>query len=119
MNEQAVTSKIPQPKLLSVLEFQHELDCRIESKIKDLAEINNRIDNIANRLNSTDYGKNHNISKEPNANLMNRLADKPTSPDGLVGELIALNVRSEKRVEELQNVISSIFVGLTYLETHI
>jgi hypothetical protein len=102
------------------LEYQHELDCRIESKIKDMYEINNRLDNIANRLNSTEYPKNNSLVSEPKGiGSEAKLAPAPTSPDGLVGEIIAINERGSKRLDELQSVISSMFIALNYLEGHI
>jgi hypothetical protein len=108
-----------QPKLLAILEYQHELDCRIESKIKDLYEINNRLDNLANRLNSSAYPKNipQESAKEPGS--PNGLSAGPTQSDGLVGELININERGNRRLDEVQSAITSIFIAINYLEAHI
>lgn len=107
-----------QPKLLAILSYQHELDDRLISKIKDLHELNNRLDGLANRINGADYPKNvpKEVANKTDGSSLVPLADKP---DGIVGEMIAVNERCNNRINEFQSVISQIFVAINYLETHI
>lgn len=87
-------SSVPaEGRLLSILKQQQQVDENMVSRIKNLTEISNRLDNICNRIDRGNYPKNAPTTGDPNQTERAHGAAmvKDPMPDGLVGEMIATN----------------------------
>lgn len=122
MNDQPVMNKETGRKVLDVLSYQKDLTDREFSAFKDLYYVMERLDAVANRINSVDYPKNI-----PQETIPNGIEDRkglstgvPTPPDGLIGELVRLNEVRVNALNELKNkIIPNLFTAINYIEEHI
>lgn len=117
----AVQNKIPkEPSSLELqinfAQNQHDQICKITSFLN--TEVVTRLDALANRLNSSDYPKNH---KEVAPKSNNNEQNKPSPPpNGLVGDLITVNKINADALSTIQNqVFNDIVEAIYYLEKHI
>lgn len=111
-----------EPKIKALLSYQTDLYNRIENRHKDLYDIIERLDVIANKLNSVEYPKNFStlaeISTRPDN--ANKPCDPPARPDGLIGLLIEHNERDNEQYQRLSDrLIPALYDAVAYIEKHI